>query len=259
MATDLDRIRRTLCQALCADVRVVERPGDALFVETPFVFPDGDAYAIYLEPLRSGGFRVTDAGHTLMHMSYDNEVQKFREGARGRLFEQILADMGLREDDGEFFVEASGEDLGRAVVRFGQALTKLHDLTFLNRARVESSFYDDLWEAMTKVVGVDRITRDYVYSSMPNAGDYPIDYRIDGATEPLFVFGIPNRDKARLATIVLEHLLRADARFRSLLVFANQQEMPRADLARLSNVGGEMVSSLDAQEDLRRKILKLAA
>ena len=73
------------------------------------------------------------------------------------------------------------------------------------------------------------------------------------------MFGIPNRDKARLATIVLEHLLRANAQFKSLLIFANQEEMPRADLARLSNVGGEMVSSLDAQDDLKRKLLKMAA
>lgn len=259
MAADVMRIQESLCRALCADVRVVERPGGSLFVEAPFVFPDGDAYSIYLETLPGGGFRVTDAGHTLMHLSYDNEIQKLRDGARGRLFEQILAGLGLREDDGEFFVESSADDLGRSVMRFGQGLTQLHDLTFLNRARVESTFYEDLWESMTRIVGAERIVRDYVYPDMPNADDYPIDYRIEASPEPLFVFGIPNRDKARLATIVLEHLLRADARFRSLLVFANQQELPRADLARLSNVGGEMVSSLDAQEDLRRKLLKLAA
>jgi len=35
--------------------------------------------------------------------------------------------------------------------------------------------------------------------------------------------------------------------------------MPRADLARLTDVGGETVSSLDAQEDLDRKLLKRVA
>ena len=75
----------------------------------------------------------------------------------------------------------------------------------------------------------------------------------------LFLLGIASRDKARLAAIILEHWLRYHVEFDSLLVFQDQQEIPRADLARLSNAGGEMVASLDAVEDLKRKLSKLAA
>jgi hypothetical protein len=257
--TNVRQIQDALCKSFCTDIRVIERNGGTLLVDTPFHFPDGDAYSIYLEPLSTGGFRVTDAGITMMHLSYENDITKFREGVRGKVFEQILAEMELKEDDGEFFVESTADDLGRNILRFGQALTKFHDLTFLNRARVESTFYDDLWEAMTHVVSPDKIEKDFIFRQMPNADDYLIDYRVEGAVEPLFVFGIPNRDKARLATIVLEHLLRAQAQFRSLLIFAHQEEIPRGDLARLSNVGGEMVSSLDAQDDLGRKLRKMAA
>ena len=98
-----------------------------------------------------------------------------------------------------------------------------------------------------------------MYETMPNARDYPIDFRIEGKYAPLFVFGIPGRDKARLATIILEHLLREKAEFDSILIFADQGVIPRGDLARLSNVGGEMVASLDAQDDMQRKILKRLA
>lgn len=113
--------------------------------------------------------------------------------------------------------------------------------------------------AMRACLDADRIQRDYVYPDMENAQDYPVDYRIEGKADPLFLFGIPGRDKARLATIVLERLLRAQARFDSLLVFADQGAIPRADLARLSNAGGEMVASLDAREDLQRKVRRRAA
>jgi hypothetical protein len=86
-----------------------------------------------------------------------------------------------------------------------------------------------------------------------------IDYRIEGKRGHLFLLGIASRDKARLATIILGHWLRYDVEFDSLLVFQDQQEVPRADLARLSNAGGEMVASLDAVDDLKRKLSKLAA
>jgi len=42
--------------------------------------------------------------------------------------------------------------------------------------------------------------------------------------------------------------------FDSLLVFEDQTAIPRRDLARLSNVGGEQVSSLAANDDLTRKV-----
>jgi hypothetical protein len=50
--------------------------------------------------------------------------------------------------------------------------------------------------------------------------------------------------------------LRANANFDSLLIFADQTAMPRSDLARLSNTGGEMISSLDAVSDFNRKLLR---
>lgn len=255
---DTARLQEHLCQALCADIRI-QVDGEHVRIETPFAFPDGDQYLLVLTERPGGQLRVGDAGHTLMQLSYENDVDKFRESTRGRLFEQVLTQSDAGEDAGELYVEATPETLGAAILRLSQTITRINDLTFLNRARVESTFYDDLAELLARMVDADRIQRDYVYPDMENAQDYPVDYRIEGKADPLFLFGIPGRDKARLATIVLERLLRAQARFDSLLVFADQGAIPRADLARLSNAGGEMVASLDAREDLQRKVRRRAA
>ena len=58
---------------------------------------------------------------------------------------------------------------------------------------------------------------------------------------------------------MLSYFHRHDLRFESILVFADQTEIPRMDLARLSDVGGDMISSLAAHEDLNRKLLQRAA
>ncbi len=238
---------------LCSEVQVIERANDLLLVKTPFSFSDGDCYAMYLRHLPTGNMRITDCGHTMMHLSYENDIDKFKEGTRGKVFQGIISEMDINEENGEFYIDFPFEQMGMAVFKFGQALTKIKDLTFLNKFRAESTFYDDLYETILKTVSEDKISRDFVYD-MPNGKDYPIDYKIDGKTSPLFIFGIPSRDKARLSTIVLEHLLRENADFDSLLIFQDQTTIPTKDLARLSNVGGEMVSSLDAQEDLHRKL-----
>ncbi len=258
MNINLEKIQGTLCQALCAEIKLVKKNDLLVRVETPFHFPDGDPYLLYLKELPNGILRLTDMGHTLMHLSYDNDTEKFREGTRGNVFTQILADSSILEEQGELYIETQINNLVISIFKLSQALIKVNDLTFLNRFRAESTFYDDLKENLFKIIPEEIVIPDYLHDEIENPQDYPIDYRIEGKSAPLFLFGIPNKDKARLTTIVLERLLRKNVNFDSLLVFADQTLIPRGDLARLSNTGGEMIASLDAVEDLGRKILRKA-
>jgi len=258
MSFDTDLLRDKLCKTLCGQVSIRTTKQGFFQIITPFTFPDGDTFQLYLEELSGGGVRLTDFGHTMMQLSYDNEIEKFREGNRGKLFEQLLADAGMKEESGKLTLETSLGQLGTSVLQFGQGITRIHDLTFLNRTRVAGTFYDDLKERIYRLLPSERVKLDYVLPNEAEAADYPIDYCIQRGKTPLFLFGIASIDKARLVTIVLEHWLRAKVEFDSLLVFQNQPDIPRSDLARLSNVGGEMVASLDATEDFARKVQKLA-
>lgn len=259
MNFNLDRLQETLCKSLCADLRLRQTEQGFIEIVTPFTFRDGDSYQVYLEETCGGGLRLNDFRHTLMHLSYDNDVSKFREGTRNKLWEHLLAESGVQEEHGQLFLDTNLDTLGPNVLQFGQVLTRLYDLTFLNRARVSSTFYEALKELLYQLVEPEKITPDYVVPDRPNAQDYVVDYRIEGKPVQVFLFGVANRDKARLATIILEHWLRSGVDFESLLIFADQQEIPRPDLARLSNAGGEMVASLDAVDDFRRKLQKRVA
>jgi hypothetical protein len=241
---------------LCAEVRLTLKTEGLIRVETPFYFPDGDPYQMYLQEMSGGIIRLTDMGHTWMRLSYEQDIDKFREGTRGKLLGQIIAEVGLTEDQGVFYLECPAPQIGVAMFRFAQGLTKICDLTFLNRARAESTFYEDLKEQLYKILDPEKITRDYIPEGLDHAEDYPIDFRIEGKFAPLYLFGIPNKDKARLTTIILERLLRNGSDFDSLLIFSDQSLIPKPDLARLSNAGGEMIASLDATQDLSRKLLR---
>lgn len=256
---DTQELERLICRALCTEATVVPVREDMWRVATPFRFPDGDAYTLYLKQLASGGVRVSDAGSTLMHLSFENDVDKLREGTRGRLLQQVLAESDVEEGEGEFFADAPVEEIGKTLFRFGQALTRIHDLTFLNRLRVESTFYEDLRETLREIVGAEHIQEGYVVPDVPRATEYPVDYFIQGKTSPVYLFGVPGRDKARLATIILQHLIAAGKDFNSMIVFQNMAELPRADVSRLTNAANDQVDSLDALDDLKRKLLRRVA
>ena len=256
MNIDLSKLQSTLCSLMCAEVKLIPKSDELILVDTPFFFADGDPYQIYIKEMPGGIIRLTDMGHTLMHLSYENEIDKFREGTRSKIVDQIKVETGVEEDNGEYYIDTHLENLGFTIFRLGQALTKMNDLTFLNRARAESTFYEDLQEQLFKIVGEEKVVKDYFFEEMENARDYPIDYRIEGKHAPLFLFGIPNRDKARLTTIILERLWRTKSDFDSILIFSDQGSIPKQDLARLSNAGGEMIASLDAENDFARKLLR---
>lgn len=245
-----------LCQSMCANVTVRERTDGQWQILTPFIFPDGDFYSFYINELSTGGLRISDMGSTMMHLSYENDTKKFRDGMRGKLLTSIIAEMDLQEDQGEFFIETIPQNLGKDIVHFGQGLTRVHDLTFLNRFRVEGTFYEDLREKLESYTDSENIHEDYIVDIIPNANIYPIDYYISGGRLPLYLFGVPNKDKAKLATIVLQHLNAAGIDFDSMIVFQNMADIPRQDLSRLTNAANDMVASVDDNTDFERKFRK---
>ena len=260
MALDHAQLERLLCERLCADVRIHRREDDVLMMESPFTFPDGDHFPIYLSETAAGTVKLSDCGHTLMHVSYEHDVDLFYEGARASVREQIVRECGIEEDEGIFSIETPPDQVATALFRFGQALTKIHDLTFLSRERVASTFYEDLRGLIFAILDEDIVETDYIAPDVPDASHYPVDYRFEGKEgRSVFLYGVPGRDKARLTTIMLSHFLLHRVAFESVIVFADQQEMPRLDVARLTNVAGTAVASLDAEEDLRRKIERLVA
>ena len=254
MAIHPDNLQRRLCEQLCASVRVEQRPDGELMLQADFEFPDGDRYPIYLSEA-PGGVRLSDRGDTLMRISYDHDIDAFLAGSRGQLIERILGEEAVDQDRGVFHLDAPIDRLSDALFRYGRTLTRIYDLTLHSRSRATSTFYDDLADLLFQTADEERIQRDHLLPGLPNAEAYPIDYRMEGKSGgQVFLYGVPNRDKARLTTIILSHFHRNHIDFDSILVFSDQAEIPRMDLARLSDVGGDMVSSLASREDLRRKV-----
>lgn len=129
MTLDEKALNELLCVRLCEDVTVEQRPDGELMVCTHFEFPDGDSYPFYLSEAPAGGVRLSDRGHTLMHISYEHDIDSFLDGTRGMLLERIVDESGMHEDDGEFSLDTPTECLPEAIFTLGQSLTRSYDLT----------------------------------------------------------------------------------------------------------------------------------
>ena len=166
-------------------------------MESPFTFPDGDHFPIYLSETADGGVKLSDRGHTLMHVSYEHDVKLFYEGARASLREQIVRESGIDEDEGIFSIETPPDQVAGALFRFGQALTKIHDLTFPSGERASSTFYENLRGLVFTILDEAVVETDYIPSEVPRC--QPLLCRLPFRQGRTGRIGVPVRD-SRTAT-----------------------------------------------------------
>ena len=135
MALDIDLLQKHLCKHLGEAVKVRRREQDgALMLSTPFRLPDGDIFPIRLIEAENGQIRLTDRGFTYMRISIYDDVDALEAGRRGELLQRVVKESRVEWDYGEVYLETAPEKLAEAAILFGQALTRIWDLTYLSQS-----------------------------------------------------------------------------------------------------------------------------
>jgi len=132
--TVADVIVNSARDRLDAQIDFIPRGSGCWFVETPFAFADGDHYVILLKE-QNDAWRLTDEGHTLMHLSYWIDEKTLRQGTRGRLIRDALVEHGMEEADGELFIRLETDRIADGLFNFIQTLLKITDDPHLSSER----------------------------------------------------------------------------------------------------------------------------
>lgn len=250
--TDSSELQELLCEQWCSEIDI-GRDSVGIRLSLPLADADGDAVTVWISQT-VGGWTLRDCGTTLMRLSYDLDVDLLETGNRAKVLERILGEHQVELHDGELTCYVEERSLGEALLRFGQASLRICDIRLWTQARVASTFYDDLKANLLDIVGPNRLLIDYVVPGVPDSDNYPVDFAVTGGERPLYIFGVPSSDKAKLANIVLLHLQQAHHQFDSLVVPSDFESISKPDFRRLMNVANEFVDSSSSIEAIARKI-----
>lgn len=243
-------IQQSFRDAVANSVQLLSEGVDRYLVFTPFHFDDGDHFVIVLHK-RDGRWRLTDEGHTYMHLSYHVDRAARKRGIRNEVIESALEKHGVRDEGGRLVADLNGSDAaGNVFYNYIQCLVSIANVAYLSSERVKSTFMDDLREFLAATVDPKRITFDYRDSSRDPDGNYPVDCMLNGMRRPLYLYGIQNDAKCRDVTIYIRQFQEWNIPCSTLAVFESQEEISRKVLARFTDVCDRQFSNL-AQNQTR--------
>lgn len=207
----------------------------------PFYHEDGDMMDIFIteSPSETGKIRLCDYGLTLMHLSYDYDIDTSNKEA---ILDKIIYEQGFKRDDGNIYIDVSEDLLYQYIFQFSQTIAKVSSMQYFKREVVRSLFYDQLAEFIEAKLFVYKPSRKVL--PIPARDDLEVDFELELNKKKLYLFGIKDETKARLATISCLEFQKAKLAFKSAAVHENFETLPRKDRTRLTSAVDKQFTDL---------------
>ena len=243
---DIRDIEQDFQKKVCDEIRLLPEGLSRYIVTHPFTFDDGDHYIVVLKSV-GGEWQLTDEGHTIMHLSYE-DMYLSRGGYR-EIINNTVSAFELVNREGELTLPIPEARFGDALFSFIQALVKISDVKYLERERVRSLFMEEFKGFLTELIPEACRKFDYYHPQRDPRRVYPIDCRAETRNRPLFIFGITSDSKCQAATNIIYWWERQGEHFDIMAIHENSEEINNRILARFMDVCGKQFSNLPTNRD----------
>ena len=234
MNPKIEEIKRSICHSYNLEDL---GSGDYL-IHTDKYFDDGDELHIVLKT--SDGLSLTDEGHTMMWLSYEDYIfTPLREA----LLKNIISQNQVRLEEGRIctFMEAIDE-IGESLSCMEQAIIQVADMRHLSRSNVANTFLDDIRESYLN----SSLRSKCDFKKVIRTGDDTIepDVYIDGES-PILVFGVNNPERAKETIINLIFARNSGQSYRTIVVIDDNADISKKDHKRLINTADRPIEGLE--------------
>lgn len=211
-------------------------------VLAPLYHEDGDMVDMFIDMPRSpdGPFRVSDHGLTLMRLSYNFDVETPH---KRRILDRILAENGVLEERGRFYIETAPQSLYPALLQFAQTIAKVSSMQAFKAEVIHSLFYEMLGDFVKTTLAAYQPVKDFM--PVPARDDLEVDWKFGVPSRNIFLYGVRGNSKARLAALTCRELQILKVPFRSVIVHEDfESGLTKKDQSRITNAADKQFASL---------------
>lgn len=228
----------------CKHISFQEKRPGVLQVYAPVFHEDGDMIDLFID-LPNASRRTTkisDHGLTLMKLSYDFDLDTDN---KRRLLNKIINENGISEKSGELFVEAEANSVLPAFLQMSQVIAKVTNLQYLKRQLIQSLFYEQLDIFVQSSLGSYTPTANY--QPLPDRPDLEVDWRLKAGNKEMYLYGVRDGAKARLAAVSCLEFQRRGIPFSSVVVHEDfESGLSKRDQSIITNAADKQFTSLDS-------------
>jgi hypothetical protein len=217
-----------------------KRPG-ILQVLAPLFHEDGDMVDVFLDLPNSpsGPIRISDHGMTLMRLSYSYDVDT---PTKRRILDRILSENGITEEHGRLYLETTPEHVYPSLLQFAQTAVKVSNMQVFKREVIQNLFYEMLGDFVQSTLVRFRPIESY--QPIPQRDDLEVDWKLSLPRE-IFLFGVKDNAKARLAALACREFQICRVPFRSVIVHEDfENGLSKKDQSRITNAADKQFTSL---------------
>ena len=251
---DINNIRASLSGRMSSGFDIYERRQGDYQLIVPIFHEDGDMVDIYLQesPQGEAYVRICDFGMALMRLSYSYDLNT---DARRRIFEDILINNRVADDDGNLRLDVPAGALYEGIMQFAGCVQKVCNMRYWARETVRSAFYDDLSGYITS--NLTSYSPVASQAPLPNAAVFSVDWTLTHNRRDFYLFGVLGNDKAKSVAITLLEFQKATLPFISLVIHEDMEALGRRERQYLTRNADRQYPVLDdfkesVEADLRR-------
>ncbi len=216
-----------------------KRPG-TFQLYLPIYHEDGDMMDVFLTSSGNGDYQLSDFGLTIQRLSYSYDIDTSNKEA---IFQRVLSENGLSENEGNIVFQTNLNTIFTDIMHVTQAYAKIGSLRYFAKETVENLFFEILDEFIQLELQDFHPVKN-VYP-IPGREEVEADYSFTPNGHNVYLFGVKDYNKARLATIACLEMQRANINARGWVVNEDFEKLPSKDRARLTNVCDKQFTSLD--------------
>ncbi len=215
-----------------------KRPG-IFQLYLPIYHEDGDMIDLFIVS-KGNKYSLCDYGLTLQRLSYAYDIDTENKES---ILQKIISENGLIEENGNICLDTSPATVYSDIMHITQSYAKIGSMRYFKREVVENLFYEILDEFIKNELKEFK-PQDKVLP-IPERDDLEADYSFSPNGHPVYLFGVKDVAKARLATISCLEYQRANLNFRGWVVNEDFETLPRKDRSRLTNTCDKQFTTLE--------------
>lgn len=239
---DKEKVIESIKSSICSNVELKELGINEYLIHTRLTYSDGDELRIVLKQKKDQSWILTDEGHTVMWLSYDDYNMT---PSRQDLFNKIITQNNVCQDKGCIFVSVTLENIGPAIYSLAQAILQIADLTYLDHKRVASTFLEDMKVAFKKSKVGSSINFELDKNIKFGNEVHHIDVYVEGS-RPILIFGISNTNRCKDAIITMLALKEDRKNYTYVVVMDADAQISKREEQMAANRSDKTIYGIDA-------------